>query len=173
MTVYALGERIPSIDPDAFVHPDATIIGDVTLGPGASVWPRAVLRGDYGRIVVGARTSVQDGVVIHATAELPTVIGEDCVVGHLAHLEGCTVEAGSLIGSGSIVLHQAVIGAGALVAAGALVTNRTHVPPRAMALGIPATLRPDSVAPDAFVDNVASYVENARRYRAQLRPLDI
>jgi len=173
MTVYALGEHIPQIDADAFVHPDATVIGDVTLGPGASVWPRAVLRGDYGRIVVGARTSVQDGVVIHATAELPTVLGEDCVVGHLAHLEGCTVEAGSLIGSGSIVLHAAVIGSGALVGAGALVTNRTQVPSRALALGVPAVIRPDAVAPGAFADNVASYVENARRYRAQLRPLDL
>ena len=92
MPVYALGDRTPSIDPDAYVHPEATLIGDVHLAPGATVWPGAVLRGDYGTITVGARTSVQDGTVVHATSDKATTIGADCVVGHLAHLEGCTVE---------------------------------------------------------------------------------
>ncbi|HUV48462.1 MAG TPA: gamma carbonic anhydrase family protein, partial [Actinomycetes bacterium] len=84
MAVYALGERTPSIDPDAFVHPEAVVIGAVSIGPEATIWPGAVLRGDYGTISVGARTSVQDGAVIHATAELSTVIGDECVIGHLA-----------------------------------------------------------------------------------------
>ena len=96
MAVYALGERMPTIHPDAFVHPDAVVIGAVALGPEATVWPGAVLRGDYGSISVGARTSIQDGAVIHATSELATVIGADCVIGHLAHLEGCVVEDGCL-----------------------------------------------------------------------------
>lgn len=100
MPIYALGDRVPTIDPTAFVHPDAVVIGDVHLGPESTVWPTAVLRGDHGTIRVGARTSIQDGTVIHCTADLPTVVGDECVVGHNAHLEGCTVEDHCLIGSG-------------------------------------------------------------------------
>lgn len=172
MSLYALGERCPSVHPDAFVHPDATVIGSVTLGPESTVWPGAVLRGDYGEITVGARTSIQDGAIIHATADHGTVIGDDCVIGHLAHLEGCTVEDGSLVGSGSIVLHRATIRRGALVGAGAVVPNDMEVPIRAMALGVPAKVRPDSVAEGAFASNVANYVSNGHRYRAELRRLD-
>jgi carbonic anhydrase/acetyltransferase-like protein (isoleucine patch superfamily) len=172
MAVYALGERTPTIHPDAFVHPDAVVIGAVELGPEATVWPGAVLRGDYGHISVGARTSIQDGSVIHATAELATRIGADCVVGHLAHLEGCTVEDGALIGSGSIVLHRAVVRSGALVGAGAVVSGGTEVPSRAMALGVPAKIRPDAAPADGFAGNVALYVANGHRYRAELRRLD-
>lgn len=172
MPVYALGDRVPQISPSAYVHPDATVIGDVRIGAGASVWPRAVLRGDYGTIIVGERTSIQDGTVVHATADKPTRIGADCVVGHLAHLEGCTVEDGCLIGSGSVVLHDVVVGSGALVGAGAVVSDRMQVPARAMALGVPARMRPDAV-PDGVVQLAADlYVENAERYRRELRRLD-
>lgn len=171
MAVYALGELVPDIDSAAYVHPEAVIIGAVRLGPDATVWPGAVLRGDYGRIEVGARTSIQDGCVIHATAEFSTVIGTDCVVGHLAHLEGCVVADGCLIGSGSVVLHQAVVESGALVGAGAVVSNGTRVPARAMALGVPARIRPDAVPAGAFEDAVARYVANGRRYAGQLRRL--
>ena len=109
MALYALGDIVPQIDPEAFVHPECTIIGNVVIGPGATIWPQAVLRGDQSRIVVGARTSVQDGAVLHCTRELETVVGADCTIGHLAHLEGCTVEDGSLVGTGSIVLHRAIV----------------------------------------------------------------
>ena len=172
MPLYALGDKEPRIHPDAFVHPDATVIGDVRIAAGASVWPRAVLRGDYGTISVGERTSIQDGTVVHATADKPTTIGADCVVGHLAHLEGCTVEDGCLIGSGSVVLHDAVVRAGALVGAGAVVSDRTQVPSRAMALGIPARMRPDAVPEGVVQLGADAYVENAKRYRDELRRLD-
>src|SRR3954449_1612384 len=158
VSVFALGERVPSIDPSAFVHPDATVIGAVTIGPESTVWPGAVLRGDYGEIFVGARTSVQDGTVVHATAELPTRIGDECVIGHIAHLEGCTVENGALVGSGSVVLHRAVIRSGALVGAGAVVPNDMDVPSGAMALGVPAKIRENTVPAGSFDINVASYV---------------
>jgi carbonic anhydrase/acetyltransferase-like protein (isoleucine patch superfamily) len=92
MPVYSLGDRTPKIHPNAYLHPSAVIIGDATIGPEASVWPGAVLRGDYERIEIGARTSVQGGAVIHATEELSTMVGSDCVIGHLVHLEGCAVE---------------------------------------------------------------------------------
>lgn len=169
MAIYALGSRIPEIHPDAFVHPDAVVIGDVHLGSGASVWPQAVLRGDYGRITVGAGTSVQDGSVVHATAELATVIGADCVVGHLAHLECCAIEDFCLVGSHSVVLHEAVVRSGGLVAASALVPNRMEVPSGQMAVGVPAKLRPNSMPADELARNVASYRANAARYRAELR----
>lgn len=172
MAVYALGERTPNVHPDAFIHPQAVVIGDVTIGAESTIWPGAVLRGDYGSIQIGARTSIQDGAVIHATASLATAIGDDCVVGHLAHLEGCTVEPHCLIGSGSVVLHRAVIGSGALVGAGAVVPNDLEVPSRAMALGVPAKVRPDTVPEGAFAESVATYVANGHRYRAELRQLD-
>jgi carbonic anhydrase/acetyltransferase-like protein (isoleucine patch superfamily) len=172
MAVYALGEREPRIAADAFVHPDAVVIGDVTIGPEASIWPTAVLRGDYGRITVGAATSVQDGTVIHATAEYPTLVGSRCVIGHLAHLEGCTVEDDALIGSGSVVLHRAVIRSGSLVAAAALVPADMEVPSGAMALGVPAKLRRDAIPADSFADVVARYAANAAHYRKELRRLD-
>jgi len=171
VSVYALGDRVPDIHPDAYVHPDATIIGDVTLGAGSSVWPGAVLRGDYGSIVVGERTSIQDGTVVHATDDKPTRIGSDCVVGHIAHLEGCTVEDRCLVGSGSVVLHDVVVRSGALVGAGAVVSNGTEVPGHAMALGIPAKMRLDAVPDGAFDSAVAMYVANGARYRRELRAL--
>lgn len=172
MALYALGDLEPVIDPTAFVHPDAVVIGDVHVGPESSIWPGAVLRGDYGRITVGARTSIQDGSVIHATREMPTHIGDGCVVGHLVHMECCTVEDGALVGSGSIVLHRAVVRRGALVGAAALVPNDMEVPSGAMALGVPARIRPDAVHPRMIELNAASYVENTRRYLAELRRID-
>jgi carbonic anhydrase/acetyltransferase-like protein (isoleucine patch superfamily) len=131
-----------------------------------------VLRGDYGHITVGEQTSIQDGTVVHATAEHATVIGSRCVVGHLAHLEGCTVEDDALIGSGSVVLHRALVRSGALVGAGAVVPNGLEVPTGAMALGVPAKLRLDAVAPGSFADAVALYAANGHRYRQTLRRLD-
>src|SRR4051812_12142974 len=148
MALYALGDIVPQIDPDAFVHPDCTIIGNVEIAAGATIWPQAVLRGDQSRIVVGARTSVQDGAVLHCTRTLETVVGSDCTIGHLAHLEGCIVENGALIGTGSIVLHRAIVRSGALVGAGAVVTNDMEVPAGAMALGVPARIREGAVGPD-------------------------
>jgi carbonic anhydrase/acetyltransferase-like protein (isoleucine patch superfamily) len=172
MALYALGDLEPTVHPTAFVHPDATVIGRVSLGQDVSVWPGAVLRGDYGEITVGARTSVQDGAVLHATEELSTLIGAGCVIGHSAHLEGCTVEDDCLIGSGSVVLHRVVVRSGALVGAGAVVSPGTEVPSRAMALGVPARIRPDAVTAGSFADSVQRYVANAERYRKELRRLD-
>ncbi len=172
MPVYALGDAVPEIDPTAYVHPDAVIIGRVHVGAESTIWPTAVLRGDDGDIFIGARTSIQDGTVIHTTRVRPTVVGDDCVVGHNAHLEGCTIEAGSLVGSGSVVLHGAVVRSGALVGANALVPGGMEVPTGAMALGVPAKLREDTVTPGHFDEAVASYIERGRRFRAELRRLD-
>lgn len=172
MAIFALGGVEPDIHPDAYVHPDATVIGNVTIGAQSSIWPQAVLRGDYGRIVIGARTSVQDGTVVHCTREHPTVVGDGCVVGHLAHLECCTIEDGALVGTNSVVLHRAIVRSGALVGASALVPNDMEVPARAMALGVPAKLRLDAVADGMIAALAQGYVENAGRFTAELRRLD-
>jgi carbonic anhydrase/acetyltransferase-like protein (isoleucine patch superfamily) len=172
MTLYALGDIVPRIDPEAFVHPDCTIIGNVEIGAGATIWPQAVLRGDQSRIVVGERTSVQDGAVLHCTRELETIVGNDCTIGHLAHLEGCVVEDGALVGTGSIVLHRAIVRSGALVGAGAVVPNDMEVPSGAMALGVPARLREGAVRPDQITHPAQEYVRNWARYRAELRRIE-
>ena len=172
MPIYSLGDRRPTIDPSAFVHPDAVVIGDVRIGPESSVWPTAVLRGDHGAVMVGARTSIQDGTVVHCTRTLDTVIGDRCVIGHNAHLEGCTILDDSLVGSGSIVLHRAVVGPHAMVGAGALVGNDKVVPRHARALGVPAVVTPDMVTDDAFADAVEIYVGNVHLYAAELKRLD-
>jgi carbonic anhydrase/acetyltransferase-like protein (isoleucine patch superfamily) len=172
VALYELGGVAPKIDPGAYVHPDAVVIGDVTLGAASSVWPGAVLRGDYGTITVGERTSIQDGTVIHAGPGFPTVIGNGCVIGHVAHLEGCTLEDDSLAGSGCVVLHWAVIGPGATVAANAVVPNHMAVPAGALAIGIPARVlegRSDQVM---IRFSAEQYVANAARYKASLRRVD-
>jgi len=170
--IYALDEYEPDIDQAAFVHPDAVIIGRVRIGPEASVWPGAVLRGDHGRIEVGARTSVQDGTVVHCTHDWPTLIGSECVIGHHAHLEGCVVADRCLIGSGSIVLNRAQVGTGAIVAAAALVPEGFEVPPGALVAGVPAKIKKTGMTADWVEESVQTYVESARRYRAGLRRLD-
>src|SRR5271156_5292313 len=172
MPIYEIEGVSPQIDADAFVHPDAVVIGDVTIGPESSVWPGAVLRGDYGTVTVGARTSIQDGTVVHAGPGFPTVIGDGCVVGHLTHLEGCTLEDESLAGSGSVVLHWAVISSGATVGANAVVPNHVVVPPGARAVGAPAKT-PENGSDVAMIKiSWSQYVDNAKRYRASLRRLD-
>jgi len=172
MAIYALGDQVPDIHPDAYISAEAVVIGSVTIGPESSVWPGAVLRGDDGLITVGARTSIQDGAVLHTSPFTPTTVGDECVIGHLAHLEGCTVHDGALVGSGSIVLHNAVVESGALVGAGAVVSGGTVVPSAAMALGVPAVIKPDRVTPEMISLGMLSYVERGKRYARELRRLD-
>lgn len=172
MAIYAIEDLEPDIDPSAFVHPQATVIGKVRLGPRSSVWPQAVVRGDYGSITVGTGSNVQDGAVVHATAELDTVIGDEVVIGHLAHLEGCTVEDRVLVGVGSAVLHRAVVEAGATVGAGAVVTNGMRVPAGALAVGVPAIVKEHRSDPEVIALMAEVYVQNAARYRGALRRLD-
>ena len=172
MAVYALGELEPSIDSSAFVHPDAVIIGSVTVGAHSSVWPGAVLRGDGGDIRIGARTSVQDNAVLHTTPEWPTVVGDGCVLGHLIHLEGCTIEDDVLIGNAAMVLHRSVIHSGAIVAANSVVLNDIDVPSGALAAGSPAVIKPDRADIELIRSSAAAYVVRIEQYRTSLRRLD-
>jgi carbonic anhydrase/acetyltransferase-like protein (isoleucine patch superfamily) len=170
--VYALGDQVPSIHPDAYVHPNATIIGDVILEDRASVWFNVVIRGDNDTITIGAGSNIQDGCVVHTTEEHHTIVGDDCVIGHLVHLEGCTIEPWCLIGVGSIVLHRVVVHSGAIVAANAVVLNDTVVPSGALAVGTPAVIKEGRARLEDIEQGVASYIERAKRFRTALRRID-
>ena len=173
MPIYALGELEPDIHPDAYIHPDAVVIGDVRIGAFSTVWPSAVLRGDHGHIAIGERTSVQDGSIIHTTRQQPTVIGNECTVGHNVHIEAATIADHCLISSGSVVLNGARVDEGAIVAAGAVVSPNAHVPARCMALGVPAKIRQGYQVPEgAFQYAVDSYVRRGQQFRTDLRRLD-
>lgn len=171
MPIYAIGERVPEIHPTAFVHPDAVIIGSVVLAEEANVWPGAVLRADYGTVSIGARTSIQDGTVIHA--DVASVVGADCIVGHNVHLHDCVVEDGCLIGSMSAVLNGTTVRSNATVAAKALVASGMEVPSGSTAIGVPARLRDGALSPELIKAAVDVYRDNAKRYRADLRRLDL
>lgn len=172
MAIYALGSQHPDIAGDAFIHPDAVIIGSVVIGPESSVWPCAVLRGDEGEIRIGARSSIQDGSVLHTTPEDHTIVGDRCTVGHLVHLEGCTIEDDALVGNGSIVLHRVTVRSWSIVAANSVVLNDTEVPSRAIAAGSPAAIKADRAKPELISISAEAYVERARRFRTDLRRLD-
>ena len=162
------GGVTPVIGRDVFVAPNATLIGDVTLGDEASVWFGAVLRADIGKIRIGARTNLQDLVCVHLTDGLSwTLVGEDVTVGHGAILHGCTIGDGCLIGRGSILLDNVEIGAGSVVAAGSVVPPRMVVPPRSMVRGSPAKVLGEVKPEQAELgrSGAAHYVENARRFR--------
>jgi carbonic anhydrase/acetyltransferase-like protein (isoleucine patch superfamily) len=167
--IYALGSLAPVIDGDAYVHPDAVVIGAVTIGPQSSVWPGAVLRGDDGEIRVGARTSIQDNCVLHTTPQDPTVVGDDCVIGHIVHLEGCVIEDLVLVGNAAMVLHRSVVRTGAIVAANSVVLYDVEVPAGALAVGSPAVIKPDRARRSTIEDGVRSYTARALRYRNDLR----
>lgn len=172
MPIYALGEDEPTISASAYIHPDAVIIGRVTIGAESSVWPGAVLRGDGGSITIGAQTSVQDNAVLHTTPEWPTQVGNGCVLGHLIHLEGCVVEDDCLIGNASMVLHRAVIRTGSIVAANSVVLDDTEVPSGALAVGSPATIKPDRARLEMITDGAQAYLQRQARYRNELRRID-
>ena len=129
------------VDPGAFVAPTAVLIGDVTVAAGASVWYGAVLRGDFGPIVVGTGSNVQDNCVLHAAEGLPTVLEDEVTVGHLATMEGCVIERGALIGMGAVVLQRARVGSGAVIAAGSVVAEDARIPPDVLAAGAPAQVK--------------------------------
>ena len=170
MAIYALEDGWePKIHPDAFVHPDAVLIGRVILGAHSSVWPGTVIRADDNTIRIGDRTSVQDGAVLHCTHDFPTTVGDDCTIGHNAHLEGCTLENLSLAGSGCVILHGTVVSTGALVGANALVPGGKVIPPNAMALGVPAKIREDANSAELNLLNAANYVERIARYKSSMR----
>ena len=171
MTIYAYGDRVPVIHETAFVHPDAVIIGSVTIGAESSIWPGVVLRGDDGEIIIGARTSIQDNTVIHTMPNQPTIVGDDCIIGHIVHLESCTSSNSAQVSSGAIVLHRATVGTGAIVGANSVVLNDTIVPPGALAVGSPAIIKEGRARSIEIELGVLTYVERGKKFRKELRKI--
>jgi carbonic anhydrase/acetyltransferase-like protein (isoleucine patch superfamily) len=159
----------PQIDPSAFIAPTAVIIGDVIVGPQASIWFGAVLRGDNGPIRIGARTSIQDNAVVHVSEHGGTYIGDDVTVGHAAIMEDCTIDPHALIGSNATLLNGCRIGEGSLVAAGSVVGERAQIPAGVMAAGAPATVkkRIEGEAAHWIEISADEYVKLSRTYLAQ------
>ncbi|WP_035844404.1 gamma carbonic anhydrase family protein [Kitasatospora azatica] len=139
--IIGVGGFEPEVDPTAFVAPTAVVVGAVRLGPRASVWYQAVLRGDAGAISIGADSNIQDNCTVHADPGFDVEVGERVTVGHNAVLHGCLVEDDVLVGMGARVLNGARIGAGSLVAAGAVVPQGTQVPAGSLVAGVPAKVR--------------------------------
>jgi carbonic anhydrase/acetyltransferase-like protein (isoleucine patch superfamily) len=134
--------RTPQIAASAYVDPQAVVIGDVAIGEDSSIWPCAVLRGDYHSIGIGARTSIQDGCVLHIQGESFSLsVGDNVTVGHGVILHGCTVESNCLIGMGAILLNGSKIGTGSIVAAGTLIPEGIEVPPSSLVMGVPGKVR--------------------------------
>ena len=159
MPVISLGDRVPSLDPSAWVAPSAYVTGSVTLGADVSIWYSSSVRGDTDRIVLGARTNVQDCSALHTDAGLVLSIGDDVTIGHSATVHGCTVEDQVLIGIGSTILNGAHIGHGSLIGAGALVPPGMVVPPRSLVIGSPGKVKRETTD-----DEYALIKANAEHY---------
>jgi carbonic anhydrase/acetyltransferase-like protein (isoleucine patch superfamily) len=171
MAIYRLGDWTPDIHPEAWVADSATVIGKVYLGPQASVWFNVSIRADNERIVIGARSNVQEGSVLHVDDGFPMEIAEDVTVGHMVMLHGCRIGAGSLIGIQSVVLNGAQIGRECLIGAGALVTEGKVIPDRSLVLGSPGKvvrqLTDDDIA--RMRRGVQIYVDHSSHYRQHLQ----
>jgi carbonic anhydrase/acetyltransferase-like protein (isoleucine patch superfamily) len=171
MAIYQLGDHVPRIDPSAFVYENATIIGQVEIGPNVNIWPNAVLRGDNEPIVIGDGSNVQECCVLHTDPGFPLTIGRNVTIGHQVMLHGCTIADGSLIGIQAVVLNRAVIGRNCLIGAGALVTENKVIPDNSLVLGAPAkvvrTLSDADIATMHF--NTADYVRRGAYYKTALK----
>jgi carbonic anhydrase/acetyltransferase-like protein (isoleucine patch superfamily) len=173
MALYELdGKRVTTPGPGKYwVADNATVIGNVSLAEDASVWFGCTLRGDNEPIMIGARTNVQDGCVLHTDPGFPIHIGADCTIGHMVMLHGCTIGAGALIGIGAIVLNGAKVGAGSLVGAGALVGEGKEIPPNSLVVGSPGKvirqLTPENV--ERMRRGAEHYVKNWKRFATGLK----
>ena len=175
MPLYALDDRTPTLPAEDryWVAPDANVIGKVIVGEDVGIWFGATLRGDNEPIIVGARSNIQEGVVVHADPGKPVVIGEGCTIGHGAIIHGCTIGNNSLVGMGATVLNGALIGNNCLIGANALVTEGKEFPDNSLIVGSPAkairTL--DAEAVEGLKRSAESYVRNWQRFRKGLKPI--
>ena len=169
--IYAIDKRVPDVHADAWVAPGATVVGDVTIGAGSSVWFGAVLRGDVERLTIGCDTNIQDNSVLHSDPGAPLVLGDNVTVGHMVMLHGCRVGDYALIGIGSVVMNHARIGARSVVGAGALVTEGKEFPDGVLIIGSPARVARELSAEELarLPESARRYAERAKAYRASLR----
>ncbi len=174
LRVYAIDGIVPVVDPTAFVHPTAVLIGDVIVGPGCYVGPCASLRGDFGRLILERGANLQDTCVMHGFPGTDTIVGEDGHIGHGAVLHGCQVRRNALVGMNAVIMDNAVIGESAVVAACAFVKAGVEIPPRSLAAGMPArVIRPLSDGEIAWkVDGTHTYQDLTRRCLATMVECD-
>ncbi len=173
MTLYALGNDRPDVNDDAWVAPDANVIGNVVLEAASSVWFGATLRGDNERITVGRGSNVQENCVFHTDMGFPLTIGAGCTIGHKVMLHGCTIGDNSLIGMGATILNGATIGKNCLIGAGALITENKVIPDGSLVMGAPGKVvrELDADAIQKLAASAEHYSENAARFRRDLTPL--
>ena len=159
----------PRFGRDVFLAPNATVIGDVAIGHGASIWYGAVLRGDFGKIVIGPGCSIQDNAVVHVFGEVSTILGENVTVGHGCSLEGCRIGAGTVVGTNAVILPRTRIGEQVMIAAGSVVPEGAEIPPRVLVAGAPATVKKElgGSALEWIERAPGDYQELQARYRAQ------
>lgn len=157
----------PKIHESAYVAPAAVVVGSVTIGAQATIWPGAVLRGDEDDIVIGARSNVQDNAVVHQSIDLPTIVGEDVTIGHLANVHGCKIGNNVLIGMGAIVLDGAVIEDNVLIGAGALVAPNKRIPSGSLVVGNPGRIirQLNDEEIEGIRKNAAEYVALGEAYQ--------
>lgn len=170
VTILPFEGKVPQIADSAFIAPGCRIIGDVTIGEEASIWYNCVLRGDTDRLVIGARSNIQDGSVIHADPGMPTIIGEDVLVGHMVMLHGCTLEDRAFVGLSSIVMNGCVIEGDGMLAAGAMLTSGKRILARELWGGSPARKMRElnDVAIAGMRMGTAHYVQNGKRHAAAI-----
>jgi carbonic anhydrase/acetyltransferase-like protein (isoleucine patch superfamily) len=173
MSIYSLDDLEPIIDPSAWIAPGACIVGGATLHADTSVWFGAVIRADNDRIVIGERSNVQDGAVLHIDEGIPLNVGRDVTIGHHAMLHGCSIGDGSLIGIKAVVMNRAVVGRHCLIGANALIPEGREIPERSLVVGSPGRivreLSDEEVA--ALIQGAEQYVAKAALYRNRLRRL--
>lgn len=176
MPIYALDVKSPKFadQQSVYIAPDAHVIGDCRIGADVSIWFGAVLRGDNEPIIIGKRSNIQEGAVLHTDPGFSLEIGEECTIGHRAILHGCVIGDGSLIGMGSTILNGARIGRGSLVGANALVTEGKEFPDFSLIVGAPAKLvrTLDEAAVAKLKSSADNYVRNGKRFAAHLSRID-
>lgn len=173
MTLYALGGIAPQVAEDSWIAPDANVIGDIVVEPGASIWFCATLRGDNERITLGAGSNIQENCVLHTDMGYPLTIGTNCTIGHKVMLHGCTIGDNSLIGMGATILNGAKIGNNCLIGAGALITEGKEIPDYSLVMGAPGKVvrEVDEATRQKILAGSRHYQDNMRRFRAGLTPV--
>jgi gamma-carbonic anhydrase len=175
--IYNFANIKPKIDPTAFIHPDAVIIGDVTIGPRCSIWPGVVIRGDVNKIIIGSQSNIQDGSILHVTRPTkdnpegtPLIIGDDVLIGHQVTLHACTIENRAMVGIGAIVLDGATVGEQAMLGAGSLLTPGKVMEADSLWLGSPARFNRKRLKDEitATAQTIASYCTLGANYKESL-----
>jgi len=170
--ILRLGDEWPKVDDEAYIAAGAVVVGDVIVAAGASVWFNCVLRGDVARITIGERTNVQDGAILHSDPGLPTTVGADVTIGHMALVHGCTIQDRAFVGMGALVMSGAVIESGAMLAAGAMLTANKTIPEGQLWAGRPAKYVRDLAEEEKVEmrEACAHYRRNGARFRRQAAP---